>query len=175
MEIRKCRFNIPFFPLDKTIFLEGRIKENIPVDEELRKKEEEDHLKSKQDLLKIRKYLLRQSYGHQENSPSWIKLKSLSFWQFIFEVGMFESDKKLADFTESEKKIAKERYLKALKTDLKGSGAIFLKRSVSDIFINNYNPNLILLHGANHDIQIIVGPWCPLSNTYLMMPVIHLV
>ena len=159
MEIPKCRFDIPFFPVHKTIFLEGRNKENIIEDEELRKKEELEHSESKQDLKKIRKFLLRQSYGHKENSLSWNNLKSLDFWQFLFEVGMFANDKNFHEFTELEKKNAKKRYLNALKTNIKGAGAVFLKRNVSDIFINNFNPNLMLLHGANHDLQIVVDQY----------------
>lgn len=56
MEIPKCRFDIPFFPIDKTIFLEGRTKENIIEDEELRKQEEFEHLESKQDLKKLENF-----------------------------------------------------------------------------------------------------------------------
>ena len=159
MEIPKCRFDIPFFPLDETIFLEGRIRENIPEDEVLREKEELQHAASKKDLKQIRKFLLRQSYGHKEDSPSWINLKSLDFWRFLFEVGMFSINKNFDEFTESERENAKQRYLNALKTNIKGAGAVFLKRNVSDIFINNFNPNLMFLHGANHDIQIVVDQY----------------
>ena len=55
MELPACRFNVPFFPLDETIFLQG-LSKDLP-EEELKKK--------KYDLRKIRKYLLQQSYGHK--------------------------------------------------------------------------------------------------------------
>ena len=52
---------------------------------------------------------------------------------------------------------AKQRYLSALSASVKGSGAVFLKRDTKDIFCNNFNPNLMYIHGANHDIQICVN------------------
>ena len=83
MEIPSCRFGIPFFPMDVTTFLEGRTKANIPEDEDLRKKEEQEHIESKKDFKKIKKFLLRQSYGHKENSESWNNLKQLDFDTFF--------------------------------------------------------------------------------------------
>ena len=50
MEVPQCRFNIPLLPLDKTVFLEGRIKERLPENEDLREDEMKEHLKRKIDL-----------------------------------------------------------------------------------------------------------------------------
>ena len=149
MELPTCRFNVPFFPLDETIFLQG-LSKDLP-EEELKKK--------KYDLRKIRKYLLRQSYGHKEDSLSWSKLRSLNFWQFLYEVGMFEDEKSFEQYTEAEMQRAKTRYLNALATSIRGSGSIFLRRGTKDIFFNNFNPNIMLLHGANHDLQVVVDQY----------------
>ena len=149
MELPMCRFNVPFFPMDETTFLQGLCKD-IP-DEDLKKR--------KLDLRKIRKFLLRQTYGHQEDSLSWNKLKSLDFWQFLFEVGMFEVEKTFENYTESDKQKAKTRYLNALAASIRGSGSVFLRRGTKDLFCNNFNPNLMLLHGANHDLQVVVDQY----------------
>ena len=50
IQISKCRFNFPSFPLDQTVFIEGRTKENNPQDEYLRKQEEFKHIESKKDF-----------------------------------------------------------------------------------------------------------------------------
>ena len=149
MECPKCRFNYPFFPLDETIFLQGITKDLS----------EDDVKKRKNDLLKIRKFLLRQTNGYKEESDSWKKLKSLTFWEFLYEVGMFEGNKDLCDFNEKEKLTAKTRYLNAITASIRGTGSVFLKRKTSDLFINNFNPNLMKLHKANHDIQIVVDQY----------------
>ena len=149
MEIPKCRYNVPFFPMDETVFVQGMNKD-LP---------EEEIKKRQHDLLKIRKYLLRQSYGYQEDSQSWNKLKSLDYWKFLYEVGMFGEEKSFEQLTESEKEKAKTRYINALTASIRGSGAVFLRRNLQDIFTNNYNPNLMLIHGANHDLQVVVDQY----------------
>ena len=149
LECQKCRFNVPFFPLDETTFLQG-ITKDFP---------EEEVKKRKEDLRKIRKFLLRQTNGRQENSASWAKFKSLSFREFLHEVGMFETEKDPKLYTESEKQIAKARYINALTASIRGTGSVFLKRQPQDCFTNNFNPNLMLLHAANHDIQIVVDQY----------------
>ena len=149
MEIPKCRYNVPFFPMDETLFVQGMNKD-LP---------EEEIKKRKYDLRKIRKYLLRQSCGHQENSENWNKLKILKYWEFLYEVGMFEDEKSLEQFTELERQKAKTRYLNALTASIRGSGAVFLRRGLHDVFTNNFNPNLMLIHGANHDLQVVVDQY----------------
>ena len=150
MEIPKCRFNVPFFPMDETVFLQGVNKDDA---------EEEEVKKRRLDLRKIRKFLLRQSYGHLEDSDSWRKLKSLDFWSFLYEVGMFLDDKKFEEYIEAERKEAKTRYFSAISVGIRGTGAVFLRRGTKDIFLNNFNPNLMLLHAANHDLQVVVDQY----------------
>ena len=147
MEIPKCRFNVPFFPMDETMFLQGVSRDA---------NEEDEVKKRRQDLRKIRKFLLRQSYGHEENSDSWSKLKSLDFWKFLYEVGMFEDGKEFVQYTDAERQEARRRYLNAISVGIRGTGAVFLRRGTKDIFLNNFNPNLMLLHAANHDLQVVV-------------------
>ena len=139
--IPKCRFNVPFFPLDETVFIQGVTKDVI----------EDEAKQRKNDLLKIRKYLVRQTYteGKLVDYEGWKDLKKLSFPQFLVEVGMYKTNETTYDE-------AKQRYLSALSASVKGSGAVFIKRDPKDIFCNNFNPNLMYIHGANHDLQICV-------------------
>ena len=84
---------------------------------------------------------------------------SLDFWKFLYEVGMFEDVKEFEQYTDLEKQEARMRYLNAITASIRGSGAVFLKRETKDIFINNFNPNLMLLHAANHDLQVVVDQY----------------
>ena len=152
MELPKCRFNVPFFPMDETMFLQGVSKDSDELNEEEVKER-------RQDFRKIRKFLLRQSYGHHEDSYSWCQLKSLGFWQFLYEVGMFKDDKEFKQYSDTERQEARKRYLNAISFSIRGSGAVFLRRGTKDIFLNNFNPNLMLLHGANHDLQVVVDQY----------------
>ena len=90
----KCRFNFPLYPLDETLFILG-IKKDLPL-EEIRQR--------KKDLVKIRKYLIRQTYttGKMEENENWNKLKKLSFIEFLREVGMFDTDKDISKYNELE-------------------------------------------------------------------------
>jgi hypothetical protein len=84
----------------------------------------------------------------------------MTFIQFLFEVGMFESDKNLETFSAKEKHSAYQRYINALSASVRGTGAVFLKRETKDIFTNNFNRRLLGVHKANHDIQIVVDQVC---------------
>ena len=74
------------------------------------------------------------------------KVKQLDFWQFLFEVGMFEGNKSFHDYSETERKKAKFRYLEAISASVQGSAIIVLKRNVRDLFVNGYNSNIMRLH-----------------------------
>ena len=50
---------------------------------------------------------------------------------------------------------ARQRYLTALRCEVKSSGLTFLRRDTRDIFTNNFNKKLIKIHQANQDIQYI--------------------
>ena len=90
--IQICRFRFPKFPLDETKFVMGLPKE---TDADLIKK-------YKLDLNKITKYLVRQTWCNDQHreSESFNKIKGLDFWQFLFEVGMFDHNKQLEEFTD---------------------------------------------------------------------------
>ena len=148
-----CRYDFPQFPLNKTKFILGMSKD-LPLEEkETRKK----------DLLKIKKFLIRQTYSEDSCLGESIELKNfnnLKFIQFLHEVGMFSDDKNLESYTKKEKNLAYERYIQALSASIRGSGSIFLKRDTKDILTNNYNRRLMGIHQANHDIQIVVDQVC---------------
>ena len=72
---------------------------------------------------------------------------------------MFEIDKDLCDYDATEIEHAKKTYILALSAGVKGTGSVFLKRSTKDIFTNNFNPNLMLIHDANHDVQMVVDQY----------------
>ena len=143
-----CRFKFPKFPLDETKVIQG-----------ISKDEDANSVKAKKaDLNKIVKFLLRQTYTDRklDDLSSWKQLKELNFWQFLFEVGMFEGNKSLDNYSEIEREKARSRYLDAISASVQGSGIIVLKRNVRDVFVNGYNSSLMRLHSANHDIQLCI-------------------
>ena len=143
-----CRFKFPKFPLDETRLIKGIPKD---MDEKIIKAR-------KDDLNKIIKFLIRQTYTEQklEDQESWKRLKCLNFWEFLFEAGMFVGSKSLEDYDELEKRNAKTRYLDAISASVQGTGTVVLKRKVKDIFVNGYNSSIMRLHKANHDLQICI-------------------
>ena len=44
----------------------------------------------------------------------------------------------------------------ALSVSVCGTGAIFLKKNPKDVLTNNFNRQLMRVHKANHDIQIVI-------------------
>ena len=110
------------------------------------------------DLNQILKYLLRQTFD--VDSPDWRKLRDMDFLEFIRQVGMFLEIKPIDAYTEEEIKTAKDRYLNSISMSVKGTGKIFLKRKVKDMFTNGYNKKFMRLHLANHDIQLVIDMYC---------------
>ena len=122
--------------------------------------DEEEVLRRKNNLKKIRKYLIRQTgygQGKREDSELWNRFQSLSFLQYLKDVGMFSNDAKPNDALEIEK--AHNCYKNALSASIKGNGAIFVKRDPKDVFTNNYNPHIMQIHEANHDLQLVSDPY----------------
>ena len=123
--------------------------------------DEEELVKRKADLKKIRKFIIRQTgcySGKRQDSQSWKTFSSLNFLQFLKQVGMFEVNKKKYDDVEMAN--AKSRYENALALSIKGNnGAIFLKRQPRDVFTNNFNPHFMEIHEANHDMKIVFDPY----------------
>ena len=52
-----------------------------------------------------------------------------------------------------------QRYKNALSCYVKGNGNVFLQRSPADVFTNNFNAQLMEIHEANHDVQIVCDPY----------------
>ena len=142
-----CRLRHPKFPCNSTEFIYGFSQDE---DEEFVKK-------AKKDYNKIRKYLLRITHGENfRESAAWKYFVSLTFENFLFEVGMIDGEV-LEDANEVAK--AKARYLTALRCEVKSSGLLLLKRNTEDILTNNFNKNLIRIHQANQDIQFITDEY----------------
>ena len=125
-----CRFRFPKFPLDETSLIRGMSKD---TDEQIIKGRKED-------LNKVIKFLLRQTHTERnlEDSNGWKKLRDLSFWQFLYEVGMFRVNKPIDQFSEIERNEARSRYLDAISASVRGTAIVMMKRKVKDIFVNGY-------------------------------------
>ena len=99
-----CRFNFPRNPMDKSEFIYG-FPENTDV---------EVLKKAKQDYQKIRKYLQRLTHSEDYfKTETWNQFVNWSFFEFLYEVGMFEKDDSQDD-PEAQQK-ARDRYLTALR------------------------------------------------------------
>ena len=146
-----CRFRFPKFPLDETSLIRGMSKD---TDEQIIKGRKED-------LNKVIKFLLRQTHTERnlEDSNGWKKLKDLSFWQFLYEAGMFRVNKPIDQFSEIERNEARSRYLDAISASVRGTAIVMMKRKVKDIFVNGYNASIMRLHKANHDLQICIDQY----------------
>lgn len=104
LELKSCRFNFPKNPIDRNEFLLG-----FPAETDL-----SILRKAKTDYEKIRKYLLRLTNDSDyENSDRWQKFVSMSFYQYLYEVGMFDEKDDCND--EEAKQRARDRYLTALR------------------------------------------------------------
>ena len=143
-----CRFNIPKFPMDKTRLILAMRKD---LDKEVVSQRTKD-------LIKIKKYLIRQTFSEStiESSESWSLLKKMNFLEFLYDVGMFDEEKGLKEYDQVEINKAIARYCNAISASVKGRGVIILKREVKDIFINGFNKFIMLLHIANHDFQPVI-------------------
>ena len=146
-----CRFGFARPPSDETIALLG-----FSEDED-----ETTVLSSKKDYLGIRKFLLRSTYTpkgeKREDQPLYQQLIALSFKEFLQKVGMYQD---IHEGSEEEQLLkAKSRYHSALRAGIKGQVAVFGKRDLKSLFINNYNPKLMELIQANHDLQYCGDPY----------------
>ena len=146
--IPTCRFSFPKNPIDDTEFLLP-----FPDDYDLT-----EFKKAKRDYFRIRKYLLRLTHSDEfREDERWKNFEAMSFNEFLFNVGMFESGKDIHDNTAFQ--TARSRYLTALRCEVKTSGLLLLRRQTQDIMTNNFNKNLIRVHSANQDIQMITDPY----------------
>ena len=101
--------------------------------------------------------MIRETYSeNKEESERFKQFKKTTFLEFLFNVGMFQENKRIQQLSESDKKAGYQRYLNALSVSVRGTGAIFLKRKPKDVLTNNFNRRLMSVHKANHDIQIVI-------------------
>ena len=137
--------------MDKTRLILGMNKD-IDQDESSRRSK---------DLKKITKFLIRQTFNQEgvETSENIQNLQKMSFLEFIYQVGMFRDEKLLSEYTQEEIKAAKQRYFKALSASIRGTGAVLMKRELKNIFVNGYNKNIMRLHQANHDFQVVIDAY----------------
>ena len=103
---------------------------------------------------------IRQTYLDEEfpEENQMDQLTRMSFIEFLYEVGMFDKHMDYEDIEDTDIRKAKQRYLSALSSGIKGNAVIFVKRELKDIFVNGYNKHIIWLHQANMDMQIIIDP-----------------
>ena len=94
---------------------------------------------------KIRNFINRQTfteYSGQE-SESRKKFMALTYEEFLSELGLNE-----------------EEYILGIRASLKSRGSqAFLQRDPCDVFTNNFNPKLTLLHQANTDVTYIIDEY----------------
>ena len=83
----------------------------------------------------------------------------MTFSQFLYAVGMYENVEKFDENDKDSFNKARSRYMTALRTEVKSTGYVLLERSTKDVFINNYNKHLAVIHPANHDIQFITDTY----------------
>ena len=90
LNITVCRFKFPKFPLNETTVVKSCSKDE----------DEADLNSKKEDLSKIVKFLVRQTYTDKdlENLESWSSLRKMTFWDFLLEVGMFRTEKDIYDY-----------------------------------------------------------------------------
>ena len=145
-----CRFGFPKFPSDETKLIAALSKD---ADEDFANE-------CKKDLNKILKYLQRQTYNesHFIDESCLNALTSMTFYDFLYEVGMFDENIDISRTDEKEMKKAKKRYILALSSGIRGRAVVLLKREVKDIFVNGYCKEIMRLHLANIDIQICIDP-----------------
>ena len=145
-----CRFKFDKFPIDKTTFVLAITKDEDPNAVKQMKK----------DLRHIQTYMARRRYCRESNSEDhilWLKFKDMTFEDFLEDLGMMKNlSAKLSKIEKFE--LARKRYLKALRADIKGIGAVYHRRNPSDVFINNYSRKYMTLLKSNHDLQYITEP-----------------
>ena len=146
---KSCRFKFPRYPLDKTTLI-------FPLTKADDIKETNN---MKKDLRHIKCYLIRrvQFLTNKANEEAWFKFKKMSFNDFLYDLGFYSDlSEDLSD--DERRKLARQRYVNALRADIDDSGLVVKERSPSDVYINNYNLTLMPVIKSNHDLQNIINP-----------------
>ena len=128
----KCRFHFPRFPMRSTTFLEPLIL-----------KDNNENVIKKADIYlnRIRKYMLQNLFQEScgDSSDSRKQFLMMSFDNFLAKLGLSEDEYKMA-----------------LRRSVRGHGFMFLKRECSQVFINNFNKNIMSQHSANQDFTLCI-------------------
>ena len=122
-----CRFGFPRYPIDETAIL-------TPITDN----EDKEHSKK---LIRIKKYLIRQNFFDQALTNPECRIerfKNLSFKQMLQDLSL-----------------SREEYLNALRIDIRGKQKVFHERSPKNLFVNNYNAELLTLNSANMDFTFV--------------------
>ena len=147
--VHLCRYNFPKNPSDRTCFIPAFSKDHPRNEVE----------KAKADYIKIRKYLIRLTNQFNfDQTEEWEEFLQMSFSQFLHAVGMYDGDEEFDKNDKDGFEKARSRYLTALRTEVKSIGYVLLERS-KDVFINNFNKHLAVIHPANHDVQFITDTY----------------
>ena len=120
-----CRFGLPRFPSCKTIIAQSLDKKDYPSEEDYKR----ELKKREKTLAKVKDILLTMDESFPEPASTTIR-----------------DILNLANVSEKE-------YYEALSVSTRGT-IIILKRTPQEIYINNYNPEMIKAWNGNMDIQV---------------------
>ena len=135
----KCRFNFPKFPSEETIIAQPLCEDDFPTQLDMHKYQRE--LESV--LTKVRHVL--ENMDHYFSHDKLFKenlLQKITLDDVLIHAGIGHN-----------LKTARHRYYEALKVTRKGK-VIILKRSVQEMWVNNYNVEWIRAWNGNIDIQL---------------------
>ncbi len=126
----KCRFGYPRFPSEETIIAQPLKKEDFPSETIFR-----DQVKYYQAVLEDVRFQLEKLIECDED------LEKISIKDILFEAG-----------------ISRQEYYKALSVSIQGTKVIH-KRSIKDMFVNNYNTEWLRAWNGNMDLQVCLDPF----------------
>ena len=135
----KCRFGFPKFPSERTIVAQPLLEKNFPS-----KKDFEKHQKKLQTVFdKVRK-VLDDMDSRKKDDRLFAEhlIKKITIDDILIHA-------EIADDLKS----SRELYYEALGVNKKGK-VIILKRTVEEMWVNNYNPEWLLAWNGNMDIQL---------------------
>ena len=127
----RCRFGFPRMPMLLTKILE-------PLNTE--EHSEEEIKKATKTFKKIEKFMVRQTLSQRKGELPEERKRFLNL--------TFEDFLKHLEINDNE-------YELALRSSVKGQAKLFLQRSPSQVFINNYNKAIMEKHDSNQDISIV--------------------
>lgn len=147
-----CRYGYPKPILERTMILEPLLKKRFPaawdairdpVERTAMQKQKKEYDEAQRDYDLIREQLESVAQAQLR----WIRRKDRSS---VPDYPDFTYEEFLAKLQMTE-----EQYIKAIRSSIKMT-TVFLKRTVHEIMINQYNSDIILRHRGNMDIQFIM-------------------